>query len=485
MHQRREAADRSRTLLGAAVILFSVSAAHAQLNLQPNQPGGPSDLFLQRQRQIEEENRARLDRVLPPSQKVLFDWGGWFDWYTFLFDDGFDSSRTQRSYTLRLWGAMTAEQGTHDAYVRMRTAVIDWNGGDAFTGRDDDYVSPRLERGWYQLDVTKALKRYADVTLPLSLKTKIGRDFVQAGTGYAISLPLDHVQVRGEALGLETTFVVGRTPSSTQNIDRSRPVAGESNRTFWIIETKYRGFRQHEPFAYVAINRDHTREDPVDLLQNYQYDSTYVGFGSTGELVRNLRYASEWVIERGQSYGDRRFLYTDEIKAWAFDQVLEYLFDHKTKPRLSGEYMFASGDPDRLGSPTNAAGGNRGDRVDNGFIGFGFRDTGLTFAPRLSNIHIWRIGASFLPLPDVELLKALELGTNWFLYYKHRSDAASSDPLADEQSGYLGWEMDYFVNYRITSDLSITVRFGTFFPGSAFSDQTTRTFLLTGVTWSF
>ena len=70
-------------------------------------------------------------------------------------------------------------------------------------------------------------------------------------------------------------------------------------------------------------------------------------------------------------------------------------------------------------------------------------------------------------------------GQNW------ESVAAVSDVLADERSGYLGWEMDYYANYRIFSDLSWTVRFGTFFPGSAFSDQTTRTFLLTGVTWSF
>jgi hypothetical protein len=45
--------------------------------------------------------------------------------------------------------------------------------------------------------------------------------------------------------------------------------------------------------------------------------------------------------------------------------------------------------------------------------------------------------------------------------------------------------MDTFANWRITSDLALTVRYGVFFPGSTFSDQTTRTFLLTGVTYSF
>ena len=45
-----------------------------------------------------------------------------------------------------------------------------------------------------------------------------------------------------------------------------------------------------------------------------------------------------------------------------------------------------------------------------------------------------------------------------------------SDPTADEQSGYLGWEVDVFTNWRVTSDLAVTVRYGAFFPGDAFSD---------------
>jgi hypothetical protein len=147
--------------------------------------------------------------------------------------------------------------------------------------------------------------------------------------------------------------------------------------------------------------------------------------------------------------------------------------------------MFASGDAGRLLSPTNAEGGNTGDYTDRGFNGFGFRDTGISFSPRLSNIHIWRLGASFKPFPDVEEVRDLELGTDWYLYWKHRSSAAVSDPLADYQSGYLGWEMDYFANWRIYNDLSWTVRFGTFFPGSAYSDTSSRSFLLTGITWSF
>lgn len=449
------------------------------------QVGQTSDAFLQQQRAIEERNRQLYDRTLPVSQKFQLDWGGWFDWFTFLYDDGVNSSRTQRSYDLRLWAGLTADRGIHTGYARMRLGWVDWNHGDDYNGNEDDVVGPNLERGWYEVDIAKALKTYGSVNLPMTLKAKVGRDFVQAGTGYAISLPLDHVQVLSEFLNFETRFVAGKTPASTLNIDRSFPVSDQSGRNFWIIEERYRGLQNHEPFFYYAINSDHTREEPLDLLQNYDYDSHYIGWGSTGNFTRSLRYSTEWVLERGHDYGDRRFLHRDQIKAWAFDQEIEYLFQHRTKPRASLEYMFASGDADRLDSPTNAEGGNRRDHLDKSFIGFGFRDTGLSFAPRLSNVHVWRAGGSFQPLAETRVGDGLELGTNYFLYYKHKADAAVSDPLADEQSGYLGWEMDYFANYRMTSDLSLTVRFGTFFPGAAFSDETTRTFLLTGITWSF
>lgn len=470
------------SLTGAAALLCAVAVpAWGQLEIS----GSQTDQFLQRQRALQEDARRQLDRELPLSQKFRVDYGGWFDTYLLLFDDGVDSSRTLRQYNLRLWASLSADEGIHEAYLRTRATYADWNHGDSFTRNEDDLDGPNLERGWYQFDIAKALRKHGGASAPFELKTKIGREFIDIGTGYAISLPLDMVSLTAEALDFETTLVTGRTPASTENIDRSRPVADHSNRAFWILQTRYLGFDKHTPFVYVAWQDDRTSEDPPDYLQNYRYDSRYIGWGSTGEIVKNLGYTTEWVIERGHSFGHERFLHTDEIKAWAFDHRLEYFFQHETKPRLSAEYMFASGDADRLDSPTNADGGNRDDYVDHSFVGFGFRDTGLALAPRLSNVHIWRVGGSFRPLPKVKAAENLELGTDWFLFWKHHRAAAISDPLADQRSGYLGWEMDYFANYRISSDLSWTVRFGAFFPGDAFSDQTTRTFLLTGLSWSF
>lgn len=481
---------RRRTRPSVVGLVFAVlvtpSVASAQLGL--NQPAPRADLgsaFLERQRSLERENQRRLQESLPAAQKFRVDYGGWFNTYFYLFDDGIESSRTLRQYEGRLWLSFSADEGIHEGYARMRATYNDWNHGDNFFPNHDDLDGPNLERGWYVFDIAKALRRDERFDLPIELKFKIGRDLVYAGTGFAIDLPLDHVMIQGEVLHFETTYIAGRTPASTENIDRSRPVADHSNRVFHIIETRYKGWSQHEPFVYIAWQDDHTSEDPPDLLQQYRYDSRYIGWGSTGELIENLRYSSEWVLERGKSYNDQRFMKRSEIKAWGFDHRLDYYFRHKMKPVISAQWMFASGDADRLGSPTNAKGGNRGDHVDNSFVGFGFRDTGLALAPRLSNIHVWRAGGSFRPFPESRFTRDLELGNDFYVFYKHHADAAISDPLADIQSGYLGWEMDYYANWRLTSDLAWTVRFGSFFPGRSFSDQTTRTFLLTGITWSF
>ena len=472
-------------LIGMTCLVGGPAGALGQLGLDSRPPGGISSAFLERQRSLERENERKLQQELPASQRFRLDWGGWYNFYFFLFDDGVVSSRTLREQELRLWASFNADRGIHQGYFRMRATFNDWNAGDSFTPNEDDLDGPNLERGWYQIDVAKALRLYGGVEKPFELKFKIGRDLVHIGTGFALDIPLDHIMIQTEALNFQTTVIGGRTPTSVENIDRSRPVADHSDRHFWIIEERYKGWEQHEPFVYIAWQDDHTKEDPPDLLQQFRYDSRYVGFGSTGELIENLRYSTEWVIERGRSYSDQRFIKRNRIKAWGFDHRLDYFFRNKNKVVLSAEWMFASGDANRLGSPTNAAGGNRGDKTDRGFVGFGFRDTGIAFSPRLSNIHIWRLGGSFRPLPDIESVKDLELGSDWYLYYKNRSKAAVSDGLADRQSGYLGWEMDYFANYRILSDLAWTVRFGAFFPGKAFSDRTTRTFLLTGITWSF
>lgn len=446
--------------------------------------------FINQQRQYEEAVRLQLDRELPASQKVLVDWGGWFSSYVFNFEDG-TKERTVWREDLRLWGSLSADEGIHQGYVRMQMAYDGWNHGTSYTGEDHDWDFPRLDRGWYQLDLAKMLRKKAGLDVPIDLSVKIGREYAMWGTGYALSMPLDMIQINGGIGPLKIDGLLGRTIHSWDNLDTSRPRPGLSNRYFYGVQTRWTGFARHEPFVYYLWQKDHQNDgDPVLKLQSWRYNSNYLGVGSRGQLFRNWRYSGEIVYENGDSYGNRAITNKDKICAYGWDAQLDYLAPWKTRPVFSLEYMFASGDPDRLFSPSNAVGGNRSGTKDTGFNAFGYRNTGLSFAPDLSNIHIWRAGASFFPLERhrCELLRRLQPGADFFLYHKNKRDAAVSDPLADEQSGFLGWEMDYYVNWRLTSDLAWTIRYGNFFPGAAFSErgeQGYRYFFLTGLTWSF
>jgi hypothetical protein len=447
-------------------------------------PRRDSEAFIKQQRALEERVREELDTSAPMTRKVEFDYGFWLSHYTFLWDDGINSSRTYRQTDFRVWGRFGLEGGAHQAYARGYLSYQDWNHGDSYTGNDNDWVGMNLERGYYQFDLRNLVQFREHRYLDKNFRLKLGRDLVEWGTGYALSITLDHVSVTGEYGNFELTGLFGKTVASLDDIDRTRAGNG-SNRNFIGFQLRYVGFENHKPFFYAVWQRDQKHTRYVDFwLQRFEYDSEYFGFGSRGQLARNLLYSTEWVIERGESYGDRRFLHTDDIYAWGFDMMLEYLPRVRTNPTFLLEYMFASGDPDRFGSPTDAIGGNT-EGQDNSFVGFGYRATGLAVAPRLSNIHIWRAGASFFPFEHVEPLRKMELGTNWFLYYKHHRDGAVSDPTADLTSGYLGWEMDYYTNWRITSDLSFTVQYGLFFPGDAFSDRSTRPYFFTGLNWSF
>lgn len=466
------------TLASTALVLAAGQAGQLRLRDEPPQA------FINQQRTIQDEIRREREAELGLAAGSYFDWGGWFSTYVFLFDDGVESSRTLRRYDLRLWGRAVIDSGAHEVYARGRLSGVDFNSGDSYDGDDNDIEGPNLERGYYRFNLARALESDRGKNLPFNLVGTIGRDLVQFGTGLTLAAPLDHVAMETTVGRFRITGLAGKTVGSFPEFDESR-TADRTRRNFIGAEARYLGLDRHEPFAYALWQRDQNEDNRSRPFRSLKYDSQYFGLGSTGELARRLRYQTEWVLETGESQSEPRGGAPADIRAWAFVNELEYLFPGPNRARASVEYLFGSGDPDRTFSPTGTLGNSRGNHEDTGFNAFGFTDTGLAFAPLYSNLHMWRAGASFYPWPEHPRLKGLELGTDWYLFYKHHRAGAVSDPTADEASGYLGWEMDYYANWQVTSDVAWTTRLGVFFPGDAFSDRTTRTFLLVGLTWSF
>jgi len=462
--------------LGVAGLLSPAGRAQPEV-------GAAGQSLLQQQRLIDERLADERVRVAPVDALVDWQWGGWLEYYLFHFDDGVQSQRVFQRPSLSLWTRVTLDDEAHEIFARLRVNYEHFQPGDEYR-RQDDWVGPNLDRGWYRVDVGRALRLTSPDSL-VGLDVKVGRQETRFGTGYVLDRPLDAVIAKLRVDDWAVRGLFGKAIASYPNVDRSRSVSDHSARRFWGVELAYEGWDEHVPFAYVLWNDDFVDERPKSRFQDYAYDTRYFGLGSRGTLGPSWTYWAEAVYENGRSFGDGQYIRRDEVDAWAWDLGIEKRWQHPMRPRATLEYMFASGDPDRLLSPTNARGGNRGDREDTSFVGFGYRDTGISAAPALSNVHVWRAGASLTPFVTEPAFEDLEIGTNWFLYHKHHSRAAISDPTAGNFEGFVGWEMDYFINWRFDADLSWTIRWGAFFPGDAYSDRGMRSFLFTGLTWSF
>lgn len=438
----------------------------------------------------EEELRVALDRQQPADREIGFDAGGWFNFALFHFKDwGALHQRTLRQYQLRGWASLNLK-GVHKVYFRGLLEWDNWADGDHPRGRGPTDFDESVERAWYEFDLGQLLRQVNGSPPPVGFRMKVGREFTTIGTGLTLSMPLDMLDFYVTVRDWQFRALLGMTDRNTPNIDWSDRVSGEMDRCFYGFEIKYSGLSSHRPFVYFLSNHDHTGTKWIDAFQRYDYSSRYLGAGSVGTLfVPELSYRAEFVGEWGRTFSFGDFYNQDEICAYAGDLEIEYLFDVPTKPRVGFEYLFASGDSDRAWSTNSTVGGNRAGTRDTAFNAFGFRDTGVALAPRISNLHMYRTSVRFLPFENinVDILKKLEIGTAVYFYQRHKAKGPISDTTVTTEAPWLGWEWDVFCNWRLTSDLSLSCRYGCFQPGGAYEGQrdAPRHFFYSAVSLSF
>jgi hypothetical protein len=451
------------------------------------------DNVQQRSRVLDEPFRLMMDKDTPVEKRAIFEWGGWLRSSYWMLDENVDrmqggevdnDSHGLRLQQLRLWGHANIDQ-VHQVYARMRFDYLDWNHGSSFGHNDSDWEGPDLERGWYDFRLSRGRAAYGWDDSDFDLSVRLGRQYVELGTGLALSMPLDAVVVDSYYDGWQLTGLGAESIPGTHNIDRSIPGDSEESRRFWGVQLKYNDWRDHEPFAYYFAQDD---QDAGMIRNNqmYGYDSRYAGIGSRGRFFhRDLQYTCETVGEWGNSFANGEVANRQNIEAWAFDSELRYVIPDKHQSQLSTEYMWCSGDPDRQMSPTNTVGGNELHTTDEGFVAWGYRNTGLVLAPQMSNLGMVRLGTSTFPVNQASSLKRLRVGADYFLFHKNNASAAASDNLSVKDHNYLGSEFNFYANWQLTSDLALMAQYGIFLPGEAFSDQTYRESLFTGVTLSF
>jgi hypothetical protein len=465
--------------------------------------GGGGAEQLQRENRISQLQRLELDRRLranrniPPGQRVLFDYGGYVTGNYLSLDDPASDQHILREYDGIGYVRLNVD-GAQEVFLAGRIGYQDFHRGDSFSGRGDEPIDGDLYRGYYRFDLRRFQQAYGgEGFTDFNLIGQAGRDLVYWGNGLVLAEVLDGgvLDLEYGKLGLE--LIAGITPVRTVDIDSSRPGFDYNTRRGFYGALLNLDLGQHRPFFYYLIQRDYNEKDfrqIGSIRTRYDYDSSYLGAGSTGQITDRLRYGIEGAFEFGHTLSNSFELVgfslvpikqtRDHIVAGAIDGRLDYLVADAADTRLSAEVVVASGDVDR-GHTSNTFAGNAPGTQDNAFNAFGLINTGLAFAPDVSNIAVVRLGASTFPLHSYGPLKRLQLGGDFFTFFKFHEDAPIDETTVQGQQ-FLGFEPDFYVNWQVTSDVTLAVRYGLFFPNaSAFPIDDVRQFIFAGVTFAF
>jgi hypothetical protein len=235
-------------------------------------------------------------------------------------------------------------------------------------------------------------------------------------------------------------------------------------------------YMNNSVYALGVFQKDKGKEDEGVKTR---YDSRYYGLGVKGSPVDMIDYSAEGIFETGKSYtaaGDKK-----NISAYAAVVTMNAYFDAGAKPSLFLQYAFGSGDGDRSYAATSPNGNGRGN--DKNFISFGTYNGGYAFRPRLSNIHVFRLGGGVVPFASASSPRFSRLYLYFRLnyYLKDKASAPVNDGEGTLAERNLGQGLDLSFRWKVFSDLSFFAQYGAFVPGSAYSaDERTRQSIMAG-----
>ena len=78
---------------------------------------------------------------------------------------------------------------------------------------------------------------------------------------------------------------------------------------------------------------------------------------------------------------------------------------------------------------------------------------------------MFRVGATTFPFTQIKPLRKMQLGTDFYAFAKMDMGAPIDETSSNNR--WLGIEPDIYMNWQITSDIALSVRYGVFIPGDA------------------
>lgn len=475
-------------------VLFGV-AAPAAAQTDPER----LRLLERRLQHIDASYRLAVPQDQPISERLMFEVGGSYRFGFYAIDNAQSNTRILRQHDGILY-ALAELDGAHRFFGRLRFRYHDYNSGDSFDGRGDRLITPLGDRYWYQFDLRGLHQARTGETPDYNINFKGGRQFVHWASG----IPLSN-QLYGGVLDVEigdwgAVGIAGITPaSSTVDFDASRTnFDRDTKRAYFGGMLEYRGFAQHRPYFYALVQRDENDDErtfitPIGSFPTqFDYDSEYWALGSRGSIGGNLRYRAEVIHQTGKGLSNSFDPMTgaaleqtrENISAWAGILGLTYLFNDPGDTRIDFEFLGGSGDRDRIRA-SDTFGGNRAGTKDRSFNALGYVNTGLALSPDISNLLSFRLGASTTPFPSPHRRDWLRLGLDGYLFFKADSNAPLTVNTTNDT--FVGGELNLNLDWRITSDVNASIRYGVFFPADAIpsGEDSVRHFVYAGVTYAF
>jgi hypothetical protein len=466
-------------------VLLPASVAAAQQAAQ-------LERFERQLERAQSDTRVRVDQDIPPEDRALIDYGGFLSLSYLNIDDSIGHNHQLGQYELVGYGRVNID-GVHELFVRGNANYLDFKDGDSFDGRGDDLIGPRIERAHYRFDLQRALAAYNGQVIDWNVVVQGGRDLVVWANGLTFNEVIDGGTVRATYGPAALDVVAGVTWNKDVDFDISRPdFRQDTDRGFYGGMLSVQS-GLHTPFVYGLVQRDYNGNEVSNrggVTTRFDYNSYYLGAGSTGSFTDNWLYGLEVVYEGGgglsnsiDNTGAQVTQTHEDIQAWALDARLDYLFADVRRSRVELELILASGDTDRQTS-NGTLGGNQPGTDDHGFNAFGLLNTGLAFAPAVSNLIVTRLGASCFPWPDTSRFRQLQLGADVLVFNKFLEDAPIDEPTNDHR--FLGVEGDLYLTWQVASDVTFSLRYGGFIPGPSIEgDSSLRSFFFAGVTYAF
>ncbi len=494
----------SRSALAAIALTIGIAGG-----LSHGQGTGTGFLAEQIQRQFNQQDaefRNAYFADTPISERLLIDGSGSFRYAFNSIDTSQSVAQYLNTFDTRLSLRMELD-GMHRFYGRLRFLYNDWSTPGSI-GPDEaaeGWQDPIGEIYWYELDLGGAAQARTGQKPESSLSLRGGRQYIIWAQGVALSGYMYALTAQMNAGPWSLQFLAGQTAGNdTIDWDISRPgFDTDTDRNFYGGMVTYTGLAGHAPFLYVLTQTDGNAGQVAMLpagapiaATTFDYASTYVGLGSVGSLGADLVYRGELVYEFGTTLSDPLNhsgglvplpQVDDPISAFGMVLGGTRLWRDTNDSRLDLQMALGTGDSQRIDAG-NTFGGIAPNQTDHSFNSLGYINTGLVLAPDLANLGCPSVGYSTNPFPGQGILRELRIGVTGYLFFKLDSEAPLSVPTNVGGSNFVGAEIDFNVDWRLTSDTALNLKYGVFSPNASVfapSEDEARQVLYAAFTYSF